>query len=228
MQLAPQNKNINVIQHGKVYLKTQDYIKVVTPQKLHAQVQNVFMSTGFMKFWLHLLLSKLGKMEINNYKQVCFIDSIETNTVERVTNFITLPEKTRLINVEPQNSRLFKAFEVDKRNSTSVSVKFFDTSGMEKNTFKKVIQEWFAGFNSVDTSIGEEQDLTLDIEIDRDQLCHSDQGTKSYDGGACGIYICYFILSLLTNENVSINDEILWKCRIHLGLMCLSGEVIYE
>ena len=67
----------------------------------------------------------------------------------------------------------------------------------------------------------------MDIVTDRDQLCHSDHGTKSYDGGACGIYICYFVLSLLSNESVPINDEVIRKCCIHLGLMCLSGEVLF-
>ena len=169
-----------------------------------------------MKFWIHLLQSKLAKMESNENTKVCFIDASDTNTVEQVMNFITSPEKSRLIVVEPQNSRLFKAFEVDKRSSNSVSVKFFDPSGIEKKTFKEVIQEW------LHTSIREEKGLTLDIVIDRDQLCHSDQGTKSYYGGVCGIYICYFILSLLTNENVFIHDAVLWKCRIHLGLMYVS------
>ena len=141
--------------------------------------------------------------------------------------FITVKKNNRLIVVQHQNTRLFKAFEVDKRTPWKVKVNFFDPHGTEKNEFESVLKTWFESFRPANVHIDQRTDCSLDIVTNRDVLTNSPRGTKSYDSGYCSIYICYFILSLLTEGKEPINDEVIWKCRMHLGLMCLSGEIRY-
>ena len=227
LHTASKNKNVKLVQHGNVFLNTKDFIKVVLPQTIHKQTQNIYMSTDFMKYWIHLVKSNLMKKKDNFKTDICFVENDQQSTVELVMNFITVNKNNRLIVVQQQNTNLFKAFEVDKRTPWLVKVNFFDPHGSEKKEFESILKAWFDNYRPANINIDHRSECSIEIVTNRDLLMNSPRGIKSYDSGYCGIYICYFILSLLTEGKEPINDEVIWKCRIHLGLMCLSGEIIY-
>ena len=195
LQTASSNKNVKLVQHGNMFLNTIDFVKVVQPQSIHKQTQNIFMSTEFMKYWIHLVKSKLIKRKESFNTDICFVENDQQSTVELVMNFITVQNNNRLIVVQHQNTRLFKAFEVDKRTPWTVNVKFFDPHGTEKNVFESVLETWFESYKQTNIHIDQRTDSSLDIVTNRNVLTNSPRGTKSYDSGYCGIYICYFILS---------------------------------
>ena len=114
-------------------------------------------------------------------------------------NFINMKNSNRLIVVQYQNTRLLKAFEVDKRTPWTVKVKFFDPHGSEKNQFESVLKTWFETFKPVNIAIDQRTERTLDIVTKRDVLTNSPKGTKSYDSGYCGIYIMWYLASVICN-----------------------------
>ena len=137
------------------------------------------MSTDFMKYWMHLVKSNLIKQKENFNTDICFVENDQQSAVELVMNFITVEKNDRLIVVQQQNTKLFKAFVVDKRTPWIVKVHFFDPHGLEKNEFESVLKTWFETFRPGNIDIGQRTDCSIEIVTNRDVLTNSPRGTKS-------------------------------------------------